>query len=108
MTKEIMVVFQDCVLCGDKGRKKVAQLAKKGVNIRKVGFTTDEGKRLIHTALFKHKIGSMPFFTDGEKFSTSLDDLLKKTAEKVEKKAKKSAKTTKKTKENADGSNSKD
>lgn len=76
MSKEIVAVFQDCVLCGDKGRKKITEFAKKGILIRKVGFTTPEGKDLIHKAVFEHKIGSMPFFTDGEKFSTSLDDFV--------------------------------
>ena len=103
MSKEIIAVFQDCVLCGDKGRKKVADLAAKGINVRKVGFTTSEGKDLIHKAVFKHKIGSMPFFTDGENFAVSIDKLLEKP-EKTEKKATKKTKKTKKVvKESEDG-----
>lgn len=98
-SKEIVAVFQDCVLCGDKGRKKIAELAKKGVIIRKAGFTTPEGKELIRQAVLDHKIGSMPFFTDGERFSTSLDDFVKKPAAKVEKPAKKSKKLTKESKD---------
>lgn len=107
MAKEIIAVYQDCVLCGDKGRKKTAEFASKGILIRKVGFTTDEGKELIHEAVFEHKIGSMPFFTDGEKFSTSIDDFAPASSQSVEKPAKKSAKsvkkTTKKVKEGKDG-----
>lgn len=112
--KEIIAVYQDCVLCGDKGRKKIAECATKGVLIRKVGFTTPEGKDLIHKAVLEHKIGSMPFFTDGENFSTSLDDFvasyipeekvgkyikttigIKKPAKSVKKRAKKPAKSVK-------------
>ena len=61
MTKEIIAVYQDCALCGSKGKKKALELAKSGVIIRKVGFTTDEGKELIRQAVLEHKIGSMPF-----------------------------------------------
>lgn len=99
MSKEIIAVFQDCVLCGDKGRKKVVELAKKGITIRKVGFTTFEGKELIHKAVFEHKIGTMPFFTDGEKFATTIDELLKKDEKPAKSVKKTSKKATKKVKE---------
>lgn len=95
MGKEVIAVYQDCVLCGDRGRKKVAEFAKKGIAIRKVGFTTSEGKDLIHKAVFDHKIGSMPFFTDGEKFSTSLDDFAPESKQSVRKKAKKTKQSVK-------------
>ena len=88
MGKEIIAVFQDCVLCGDKGRKKIAEFAAKGINVRKVGFTTPEGKELIHKAVFEHKIGSMPFFTDGKKFSVKINDFVEKPAKKSTKKVK--------------------
>lgn len=88
MGKEVIAVYQDCVLCGTHGRQKVAELAQKGIIVRKVGFTTPEGKELIHKAIFEHKIGSMPFYTDGEKFSISLEDFTEKPA-KNEKKTKK-------------------
>lgn len=94
MIKEIIAVHQDCVLCGEKGRKKVTECAKKGFIIRKVGFTTEEGKDLIHRAVIDHKIVSMPFFTDGEKFSLSLEDFIEKPEKKV-KKPKKVAKESK-------------
>lgn len=111
---EIIVVYQDCILCGDRGRKKVAEFAKRGIYIRKVGFSTPEGSDLIHKAVMKHKIGSMPFFTDGERFDVSISGLLKKIDEAAQKpvqKPKKSTrrkrKSTKKVKEATDGSNSK-
>lgn len=74
--REIIAVFQDCVLCGVKGRKTIAEYAEKGVSIRKVGFTTEEGGRLIHEAVMEHGIGSLPFYVEGGKFSSSLDGLI--------------------------------
>ena len=91
--KQIIAVYQDCVLCGVLGRKKLAEYNRKGIIIRKVGFTTEEGKDLIREAVFEHKIRSMPFFVYKDQFSTNIDELL----------AKKPKKTTKKVKESNDG-----
>lgn len=99
MSKEIIAVYQDCVLCGINGRQKALELAKDGIIVRKVGFTTPEGKELIHTAVFEHKIGTMPFYTDGKKFSTRIEDFVGEDAEKREKSAEKNAKNVKKTPE---------
>lgn len=79
--REIIAVFQDCVLCGVKGRKTIAEYAEKGVSIRKVGFTTEEGGRLIHEAVMEHGIGSLPFYVAGGKFSSSLEELIKESQE---------------------------
>lgn len=98
MGKEIIAVYQDCVLCGTHGRQKVAELAQKGIIVRKVGFTTPEGKELIHKAVFEHKIGTMPFYTDGEKFSISLEDFTEKPASEPARTPEKPAKNVKKTK----------
>lgn len=97
MPKEIIAVYQDCVLCGDKGRRKVADFAKKGFVIRKVSFLTEEGRDLCRKAVFTHGIESMPFFTDGELFSVSLDSFIEK------KPAKKTRKNKKVVKEIEDG-----
>lgn len=75
--KEIICVYQDCPLCGDKGRKLKKLIFDKKLNIRKVSFASEEGKDLIHKAVLEHKIGSLPFYTNGTKFSTSLEELLK-------------------------------
>jgi hypothetical protein len=89
MTKKVFAVFQDCVLCGDKGRKKIAEFALKGVEIEKVGFTTELGSELCYQAL-KAGIGQMPFYTDGERFSVDLNSFLEdKTVKKVRKNKKK-------------------
>lgn len=78
MAKEIICVYQDCVLCGDRGKKIVEFAANKNLAIRKVSFASDEGKELIHEAVFEHGVKTMPFFTDGQKFSVDIEDFTKK------------------------------
>ncbi len=75
--KEIICVYQDCPMCGDKGKKLKKLIFDKKLNVRKVSFASDEGKELCKKAVFDYKIGSMPFFTDGEKFSSNLEDFIK-------------------------------
>lgn len=94
MPKEIIAVYQDCVLCGDKGKKKIADFAKKGLTIRKVSFCSEEGRELCNKAIFTHGMKTMPFFTDGEVFSISLDTFLEKKTTKKAKKNKKQVKET--------------
>lgn len=73
--KEIIAVYQDCVLCGVKGKQKIDEYAEKGIAIRKVGFTTPEGRELCAKAVALG-IGYMPFYTDGEKFAKSIEDFM--------------------------------
>lgn len=91
---EIIAVYQDCVLCGVKGRQKIADLAAEGVNIRKVSFITEEGRDLCAKALQKG-IGSMPFYVREGEYATSIEALITK------KPANKSKKTQKVTKADA-------
>lgn len=77
-SKEIIVVYQDCVLCGDRGRKKRQNLLKKGLNIRKVSVFSREGAELSKIAVFEKGLGALPFYTDGEKFSYKAEDFIKK------------------------------
>ena len=84
-SKEILCVYQDCPMCGDKGKKLKELIFSKKLNVRKVSFASDEGKKLCHDAVFEHGIGKMPFFTDGEKFSCSLEDFTKKSVKKTKK-----------------------
>ena len=106
--KEIIAVYQDCLLCGVKGRKKAAEYAKKGVVIRKVGFTTPEGTELCYQAV-KKGIGYMPFYVLDGDFAESIDALLipkePKTVKKVRKKAslKKKPEITYENEEKSDG-----
>lgn len=85
MATEIIAVYQDCVLCGVKGKQKIAEYAEKGVNIRKVSFVSDEGRELCAEAL-KKGIGSMPFYVCDGEYATSIEALIaKKSADKPKK-----------------------
>lgn len=77
MTKEVVCVYQDCPLCGNKGKVVIKIATEKGVGIRKVSFASDEGKDLIHEALSEHGIGTMPFYVMDGRFSTQIDEVLK-------------------------------
>ena len=89
MSKEIICVYQDCAMCGDKGKKLKAIIKEKKLNVRKVSFASPEGRELIYTALTVHKIGRMPFFTDGERFSNDINDIIKPKTKSKKKGAKK-------------------
>ena len=88
----ITCVFQDCALCGDRGKKVKKIVAENDLHLVLKSFASDEGKALCHEAVFKHGIATMPFFTDGKKFSTKLEDFVKKPTKRV----RKTKKTTKK------------
>lgn len=75
MSTEVVVVYQDCVMCGTRGRQIIADFAEKGVAIRKVSFVSPEGRELCHKAV-NLGIKMMPFYTDGETFTVNIDDLL--------------------------------
>lgn len=92
MGNKIVCVYQDCPMCGDKGKKLKKLIFEKGLNVRKVSFASPEGKELCHKAVFENGIKKMPFFTDGERFSNQLEGLL----EKPKKTVKRKRKTTKK------------
>lgn len=96
MDKEIIAVYQDCVLCGVKGRQKIAEYAKEGIRIRKVGFTTPEGRELCYQAVEKG-IGYMPFYVSDGDFAESIDALIPKVP-KIVKKIRKKVVLEKKTK----------
>lgn len=110
MPKNIICVYQDCPMCGSKGQKLKDLAARGGITVRKVSFASPEGKDLIYEALTNHKIGTMPFFTDGEKYSTNLLDFTEPVelgirtryaqpfVEKCEQKAEKSKKKVNRTK----------
>ena len=87
--KEVICVYQDCPMCGSKGKKLMDEVNKKGIVIKKVSFASPEGKELIAKAVFEKGIKKMPFFTDGVKFSTTLEGLEKKPAKKKRKTTKK-------------------
>lgn len=74
--KQITVVYQDCPLCGDRGKAVREIVATNGVRLHKVSFASDEGRHLINIAVFQKGIKSMPFYTDGKKFTYEIKDLL--------------------------------
>lgn len=78
MNKEIICVYQDCPMCGDRGKKLKKLIFDKKLNVRKVSFASEEGKELCGKAVFDHKISTMPFYTDGKKYSTNLEDFVSK------------------------------
>ena len=90
--KEILCVYQDCPMCGDRGKKLKKLIFDKKLNVRKISFASDEGKDLCYKAVFEHKIGTMPFFTDGEVFTNNIEELLGKSVEKTVKKVGKNVK----------------
>lgn len=100
--KQITVVYQDCPLCGDRGKAIKKIVATNGVRLHKVSFASDEGRHLINIAVFEKGIAVMPFYTDGKRFTYEIKDLLEepeepaKTPEKPGKRAKKSKKAEKK------------
>lgn len=66
--KEILLVYQDCPMCGsrkDWGDEQIAKARAKRASIRKVSFVSEEGRKYCAEALEAGK-ASMPFFTDGE------------------------------------------
>lgn len=77
MDKEIICVYQDCPLCGDKGKKLKKLIIEKNLNVRKVSFASEEGKELCYEAVFHHQMKAMPFFTDGTRFVSKIEELLK-------------------------------
>lgn len=91
MSKEIIAVYQDCVLCGVKGRRKIADLAAEGVNIRKVSFITEEGRELCAEAIAKG-IGGMPFYVCEGDFATKIEALVNSAQKKKKKVTKKATK----------------
>lgn len=91
----ITCVYQDCVLCGDRGKaiKKIS--AEHGLHIIFKSFASDEGKRLCKEAIL-HGIGQLPFYTDGEKYSTTLAEFVEKPKKTPKKTPRKTRKKTKK------------
>lgn len=93
----ITVVYQDCPLCGDRGREVKKIVAEKGIRLRKVTFASDDGRKLINEAVFNHGIKKMPFYTDGVRFTTTIAEIIAKPVEKsVEVEKPKKTKRTKK------------
>lgn len=92
MMKEVQLVYQDCPDCGPREKWAAAQYeiaAKNHFQIVKMSFVMPGAKDLMLKAK-KSGIRSMPFFTDGKKFSKTLEDFIEKpkAAKKLKKKTK--------------------
>ena len=75
MPSEIIVVYQDCVLCGDRGKKIKEIATKAGVKIRKLSFACVEGQEHCMKAI-EAGVKTMPFYTDGKIYAPTLETLL--------------------------------
>lgn len=87
MSKEIQLIYQDCVRCGDRidwADRQFALAAELGFAIKRTPHTAIGAKGLIRQARL-HGVTALAFFTDGTKFSTELIDFVpKKKAEEAE------------------------
>lgn len=93
MSKDLVVVYQDCPTCGNRkewGEKTIEVAKKSGLDIRYVSFATAEGQNLCKQAVYAG-VGRLPFITNGQKFSSDIADFIeaKKTAKKGTRKPKK-------------------
>ena len=101
--KEIIVVYQDCPMCGARkewGEKTLKEALKAKARVRKVSIFSREGEKLNWEAILKG-CTRLPFVTDGEHFAYDVKTLLeaqseaKKAKKQAEKEAKQKAKATK-------------
>lgn len=99
MGKEIICVYQDCVMCGDRGKKLEKIIVDKSIDLKKISFASNEGRDLVHTALFKKGIRRLPFFVDGDNFAEDINALIEKPLKKQTGIKKTRKKSTKKVKE---------
>lgn len=98
ISSEIKCVFQDCPLCGNRGKLLKKIIETKGLVVKKVSFASEEGRELIHEAVMEHGIGKLPFFTDGRKFSTNIEDFIYEIPDEPIKTTAKKTKRTRKSK----------
>ena len=94
--KEIIIVYQDCPLCGARkewGEATLKEALNAKARVRKVSFVTREGEKLIYEAILKGYT-KLPFVTDGKTFAYDVKTLLEAQSEakKAEKQAEKEAK----------------
>ena len=98
MSKEIMIVYQDCPTCGARkewGEKTIKAALNAKAFVRKVSFVTREGEQLIAKAV-ENGITRLPFVTDGKTFAYDVKSVLE--AESKPQTSKKETKTTRKIK----------
>lgn len=105
MSKEILVIYQDCFMCGapenwsELAKQTFAECEKAGIRPRKVSCFSQEGQSHALAAI-QAGVKTTPFFTDGTKYASNIKDLLEaesqpQTAKKTAKKSKKAVKEAK-------------
>lgn len=105
MNKEVIIVYQDCFMCGspeswsEKAKIAAETLKKAGAKYRKLSFATIEGQAHCAKAI-ENGVKTMPFFTDGKIYAQDVKSLLEaeSAAQNEPKKTAKRAKKTKTTK----------
>lgn len=78
MSKEVLLIFQDCPYCKPREEwgKRQMQLAKDhDIVVRETKYNFPGAKGLIKKAL-NHGLSNMPFFTDGKTFSYDLSSFI--------------------------------
>lgn len=104
--KEIIVVYQDCFMCGapenwsELAKETFAECKKHGINPRKVSCFSQEGQSHAMAAI-KAGVKTTPFFTDGKTYASNIKDLIQaesqpQTAKKNRQEKQKSDKGSKK------------
>lgn len=76
MSKEVFLVFQDCPYCAPRekwGEEQKRVAAENSIHVVPTHFNTPGVDGLITKAMSRG-INSLPFFTDGERFSYNLID----------------------------------
>lgn len=78
MSKEVLLIFQDCPFCGDReewGRQQTKIANDNGIIIKETSYKLPGVKGIIQNAISRG-VDLMPFFTDGEKYSYNLQDFV--------------------------------
>lgn len=91
---EIMLVYMDCPDCGARKEwadRQYSIAEKNKLVIKKVSFVMPEAKKLMLAAK-KSGIRSMPFFTNGRKYSKDISKFIPKAKAPARKITKKKAK----------------
>lgn len=107
--KEIIVVYQDCFMCGapenwsELAKETFETCKKHGINPRKVSCFSQEGQSHAMAAI-NAGVKTTPFFTDGKTYTSNVKDLIEaeSEAQTAKKTAKKSKKVTKEAKNGTD------
>lgn len=79
MSKEVLLIYQDCPYCHDNekwGAKQEELARQNGITIRKIRYNFPGAKGLINKGK-NNGAATLPFFTDGETFGYSIKLFIK-------------------------------